>query len=282
MPCSYYLFRQRLTDAAKATRTVRLRAERFAPRTCSLPPAHRHKVKGGTPTNHPALKMRIVTWNCCRGDTDAKAKLLSWYAPDITLLQECSRQLSADTEACLWEGAAEKPGVAIVVGAGFTVTRGPRDPMISHSVFPFIVESAQSRLNVVAVWAMPEPNYVAAIQAGLDAYGDFIRSGSTIIAGDFNSGPTLKASGAAEAHAELCRRLGQDFGLASSFHAATGGVQAVEAGTYFHKRDKSRPYHIDYCFVPREWASRLLVRLGGVDEYTESDHRPIFVETLGT
>lgn len=226
--------------------------------------------------------MRIATWNSCRSDTDAKAKILSWFDADTTLLEECSRPRGADAETCLWEGAPEKLGIAIVVGAGFKVTRGPRDPKISHSVFSFIVESAQSRLNVIAVWAMPEPNYVTAVQAGLDAYGDFIRSGPTIIAGDFNSGPTLKTAGAAEAHAELCHRLSQDFGPVSSFHAATGGVQAVEAGTYLQNWDTNRPYHIDYCFVPQQWASRLLVRLGGADEYTESDHRPIFVEALAT
>lgn len=225
--------------------------------------------------------MRIATWNCFRGDITERVSQLSWFEPEITLLQECAKPACGDTPTCLWDGEYEEQGVTVVAAPEFTITRGPRDDSITHSVFPYVVESASGRWNVIAVWAKPEPTYVKAIHAGLDAYGDFISSGPTIIAGDFNSGPALKAAGSANAHTELCRRLNNNFGLVSGYHAATGGIRDEDPATYYYHWDVTQPYHLDYCFVPRSWANRLLVRIGGFGEYASSDHRPMFVEAAG-
>lgn len=196
------------------------------------------------------------------------------------VLQECAKPSNGDTPNCLWDGSYDKQGVAVLVRPGLTVTRGPRRSKIAHSVFPFVVHGS-TPLRIVAVWAKPEPDYVGAISAGLDAYADFILEGPAIVVGDFNSAPTLLAHGSAEAHAALCKRLNNDFGLVSAYHAATGGIHESEPGTYYFRWDTSRPFHLDYCFLPRAWASRLLVRLGGPNEYQSSDHRPIFVEASG-
>jgi endonuclease/exonuclease/phosphatase family metal-dependent hydrolase len=50
--------------------------------------------------------------------------------------------------------------------------------------------------------------------------------------------------------------------------------------TFYLLWKESRPYHLDYCFIPRSWASRVVrVDVGSFEEWRKhSDHRPLLVE----
>ena len=50
--------------------------------------------------------------------------------------------------------------------------------------------------------------------------------------------------------------------------------------TYYFLWKEDRPYHIDYCFVPRNWLPRVRhVEIGSFDAWkSHSDHRPLLVE----
>ena len=74
-----------------------------------------------------------------------------------------------------------------------------------------------------------------------------------------------------------------DAGLASAYHRVRAEAYGEESRSTLHlHRDKAKPYHIDYVFVPQAWAGR--IRRVHVGEYEEwraySDHCPVVVELV--
>jgi len=70
-------------------------------------------------------------------------------------------------------------------------------------------------------------------------------------------------------------------GLVSAYHAFHHVEHGEDAhATYFHQFNASRPWHIDFCFVPEGWTGRLanVTVLDGQDWSKRSDHRPLLVE----
>ena len=49
--------------------------------------------------------------------------------------------------------------------------------------------------------------------------------------------------------------------------------------TYYHRKANSKPFHIDYCFLPESWSSRISsVDVGTYADWQTSDHRPLTVD----
>jgi len=50
--------------------------------------------------------------------------------------------------------------------------------------------------------------------------------------------------------------------------------------TYYFQWKEQRPFHIDYWFMPRDWAPNVQrVEIGSYEEWKgRSDHRPLLVE----
>jgi endonuclease/exonuclease/phosphatase family metal-dependent hydrolase len=103
----------------------------------------------------------------------------------------------------------------------------------------------------------------------------------TVVLGDFNSNVLwnhLHSPGRNHtALVQACARLG----LISAYHHHFGEEHGKEtrATSYFQWK-RSRPYHIDYCFVPGAWASHLVsVEVGSYEQWADlSDHRPVIVD----
>jgi endonuclease/exonuclease/phosphatase family metal-dependent hydrolase len=94
-----------------------------------------------------------------------------------------------------------------------------------------------------------------------------------VLAGDFNASKS-------DAHLANVRRL-EDRGLISAYHAHLGvehdGVEAHP--TSYYRWQESRPFHMDFVFVPRSWTIRS-VNVGTFADYTGgrlSDHVPVTV-----
>ena len=69
--------------------------------------------------------------------------------------------------------------------------------------------------------------------------------------------------------------------LASAYHHFFSEPQGAETQpTYYFWHHKNRPYHIDYIFLPRAWASQITaVQLGSHSAYSHlSDHVPLSVD----
>ena len=72
-----------------------------------------------------------------------------------------------------------------------------------------------------------------------------------------------------------------ELGLVSSYHHFHGEAHGQETMPTYHFQWKlERPFHIDYCFIPKSWTPNLRrVEIGSYQEWKAlSDHRPLMVE----
>jgi exodeoxyribonuclease III len=225
--------------------------------------------------------MRIATWNCYRGGCLERAAELARLAPDVAVIQECVRPVDdAHTGRVVWFGTNPAHGVGVVVGDEFRVTSGPLSSALDHSAFPAIV-SGPTPFHLLAIWALPRPSYVRSLLNALDVYGDFLRAAPSVIAGDFNCFAEWYGAPPSKHHQELARRIRDEFGVVSAYHARPGrDATSAEAPTYFWRWSKAHPFHIDYCFVPSSWTKAVTsVHVGEFSEqHWRSDHRPVVVD----
>ena len=119
----------------------------------------------------------------------------------------------------------------------------------------------------------------------LKAYDRVLRSGPAVVMGDLNSGTNLNASQSpGKGHARILAALA-DFGLVSAYHAFHRVAHGHETHpTYRHQRNRSKPWHIDFCFVPSVWAVNLVgvEVVDGEDWAARSDHLPLKVDVRFT
>ena len=224
--------------------------------------------------------MRIVTWNCYRGECRQRAAQLDSLRPDLVILQECGEPVPAADRQCVWFGSRPIQGVGVVARGEWSVEPGPVDPAVADSVYPVRVRGPVA-FNLLAVWAQKRPTYVRAVLDGLTRYRAFLSTAPVVIAGDFNSHPRWDADDPEANHTALAGALRQEFGLVSAYHAsAIRSGDVPEAATLYWRWQEGQPFHIDYCFIPEEWAARLgAVEVGGYSDWAGlSDHRPLLVE----
>ncbi len=223
--------------------------------------------------------MRIVSWNCYRGDCRSRASLLSGLNPNIIILQECAKPASTDAQ-CLWFGTRPIQGVGVIANGPWRIKAGPLASQVPDSAYPIEV-SGPASFHILAVWALPKPTYVRALLNALEHYRDFLHAAPAIVVGDFNSRPRWDAKDPRANHSVLDARLRDEFSLRSAFHShAARSGNAEEPPTLYWRWNKANGYHLDYCYIPEAWTPRVRsVEIGGYDEWAEhSDHRPLTVE----
>ena len=226
------------------------------------------------------IQIRLATWNCCRGAYGAKLSRLQRLEPDLAVLQECARPSQADTSA-VWFGTNPKQGVGIVARPPFELISEPVRAG-TRSMFAAKVLGPVT-FTVVAVWAQPEPTYSEALRRGVATYRDLLVSGPCVLLGDLNSSAAWDHRHGRTDHSELERRLREEFGLMSAYHAATGELSGEESRpTHFWRWDEASPFHLDYCYLPAAWVSGLRsVTVGSYEEWADaSDHRPLLVDVI--
>jgi hypothetical protein len=225
--------------------------------------------------------VRIATWNCYRGNCLQRATDLAPLEADIAVLQECGRpDVATPPGQCAWFGTKPAHGVGIVAQRPFNVMPGPVNGALEHSAFPAIV-AGPTNFHLLAVWALPRPTYVRAMLDALDAYDDFLRAAPSVVIGDFNCFAHWRGAAPSRRHAELARRLTNDFRLVSAYHGAPAyDPDLPEHPTYYWRWREQHPFHIDYCFVPVEWRGAIRsVHVGAFSEqHWRSDHRPVVVD----
>lgn len=223
--------------------------------------------------------MRLVSWNCYRGECRSRAAALESLQPDLAVLQECG-QPAASGSPCLWSGSNPAQGIGVVANAPWSLEPGPQGLPPHHSVFPVKVLGPQP-FHLLAFWAQPRPTYVRAILGGLDQYRDFLKSAPSVMAGDFNSHTRWDSRDREANHTVLDRRLREEFGLVSAWHSfAAATSRSLEPATHYWRWNRNQPFHLDYCYIPRSWLPRLQsVTIGNYEDWAaQSDHRPLCVD----
>ena len=221
--------------------------------------------------------MKIVSWNLAGGDKRAP---LGAFDCDIAALQE--RRYADVDDRELWVGHRPRRGLSVRVAAGWSVERIDVPRRMPRYFVPAQVSGPES-FQMISVWAQPDRpyRYVRGTVRAVERWAKRITAQPTVIAGDFNANACWDGQHPSDRNfTALAARL-SELGLVSAYHAFFNEEYACETRpTFFLYRHTDRPFHLDYCFIPRTWLPRLRsVTVGAHEEWGKwSDHMPVSVE----
>jgi hypothetical protein len=224
--------------------------------------------------------MRIVAWNCCRGPIPKKISALEALHPDVAVVCEALEPTEESDQLLWFPSNASRLGIQ-VRSFGQSKLKRLKAADLPNCVVPVRVRGPIA-FNLLAVWTWPAPSYTKAFLNGLSAYSKLLRRGPTVVAGDFNGNPVFdKSKQRIKWWTNGFSQL-QDAGLVSAYHEFNGVAFGDEPhATHHFLRKPERPFHIDFCFVPRPWAqNRLVAQVATGPEWSAlSDHFPLVVDT---
>jgi exodeoxyribonuclease-3 len=224
--------------------------------------------------------MRLVTWNCCRGAFARKAPLLEPLVFDVAVIQECAKP-AVETDHCLWFGGNPRQGIAIVSREPYRIRAMKRRIGVPRYTIPIEVNGPENFL-LLAVWSKANQKhpYVEAVVKAVRLYRHLFTQ-PVVLLGDLNSNTFWDTNHDDDRNHSALVRLLSEMGLVSAYHAFRDEPHGGESQpTYYFQWKKDRPYHIDYCFIPAAWATRIgRVDVGSFEDWKgHSDHRPIIVD----
>lgn len=231
--------------------------------------------------------MKIVTWNCQQAFA-RKAERIFSGAPDIAVIQECSKRsteiVGFDGYSGLWAGENLNKGIGVFCKTGWSVRAfAVRKKSGARWVIPFAVEGPVN-FTLVAVWACSaksrSESYVGQIRTVLKERPAWLRRAPIVLAGDFNSSAVFDKNRPEWNHTLMVRRFRRR-GLVSAYHAHFGEEHGVETMPTFHlyRRPEERyRYHFDYIFLPEKWPIEAMDVGRHCDWGAVSDHFPLMVD----
>ena len=227
--------------------------------------------------------MRIVTWNCRLSLRKKLPKLMS-LQPDIAVIQECERDLLVpEGYEYRWRGDDARKGLGVLSRSGLT-----SDVCASPEWTYFLpVYIPAKKLRVLAVWAFNHraarrfgPGRNGNARAVIEALGEWLSQGRSIVIGDFNNSIKWDIRGN-EYNFKTLDDVLRHLKFRSAYHAFAKQAYGSEtAQTYFHTKKESHPHHIDYCFVHESIA----IERVEISDYSawrsDSDHVPVVTDLL--
>ena len=233
--------------------------------------------------------MKIITWNC-QGAFRKKAGAIMKYEPDILIIQECEHpdrlKFGSDIpnpKDLLWFRSSKNKGLGIFSYGGYRFKLLDTHNPALQIIIPIAVIGDCLDFTLYAVWTNnpsdPEGKYIEQVWKALHYYDNYLSNKKTMIVGDFNSNTIWDKKHRAGNHSNVVKRL-EEKGIYSSYHIHFNQVQGREEHpTFYWKRHKDKPYHIDYCFISMDLVNKLKsVEIGSYDNWIQySDHAPVIV-----
>lgn len=172
--------------------------------------------------------------------------------------------------------------MAVAARGDFKLRKLRRARSVPKYVVPVEVSGPRSFL-LFAVWTKTQQEhcYVEAAVRAVYLYRKLIASQPTVFIGDVNSNVLWDAQHDEDRnHTALVNQL-SELGLVSAYHAFFDEPHGQETRpTYYFQWKQARPYHLDYCFIPKAWLPGL--RKVWVEPFepwkAHSDHRPLVVD----
>jgi hypothetical protein len=226
-------------------------------------------------------RVRIVTWNCRSGSVGQRLSELAELDPHLVFLQECGPiENAASANVVCSRMISRRKGIALLAPAASC--RSIVRPLLNGSGRAAIAAQILMPvpLVVIGIWAQG-PDYAEDVVLTLRRHAMELRAGSCVVMGDFNSGSRLDGQASQTKHHQRLLDTCADLRLVSAYHVFHDVSPGHEAhATYFHQFKRSRAWHIDFCFMPRAWASHLVnvTVIDGREWGRRSDHRPLLVE----
>jgi endonuclease/exonuclease/phosphatase family metal-dependent hydrolase len=224
--------------------------------------------------------LTLLAWNCHHGTVSSRLDDVRELGTDVVFLQECRPH--AD-DATLANVVSRRVGLRKGIAIGAVSDRFHVEPIaLRRGCGKGVVAAAVTGpvcFTMIGLWARG-PAYSKDVLRSIRSCRPIIRSGPTVILGDFNSGSKLgNGARVTKGHPPIVSALG-DLGLVSAYHVFHQVDPGQEAhATYRHLFKPSQPWHIDFCFVPAAWADRIeRVTILDTEQWTAtSDHAPVQV-----
>lgn len=227
--------------------------------------------------------MRIISWNCNLRFSE-KFSLLQEFHPDITIIQECEwhKQDFFSGYEYFWVGNNKKKGLGILVSQASGKILDTYNDKLIH----FLPISLRD-INILGVWAF---NHRAKRISNdfngnpidvLNYYSDFLKEPKeiSVIAGDFNNSLVFDKPNASNPNAfkSINSQL-KALGYSSSYHHLNDEKFSMELKpTFFHTKNKNKPFHIDYIYTRGQQPTK--IEVGSYKDWIEySDHMPLILE----
>jgi exodeoxyribonuclease III len=237
-------------------------------------------------------KIRIVTWNCCKGDFTKKDAIFNDYNPGIAVIQEIKKPEKTDNH-CIWipNKLTKELGVCVISSKDLELQNCEGSSDLPEVFIPVKV-SGKVTFNLLAVWTQKAGKYIESFDRILKEYNEFLHSAPSVIVGDFNSNPIWDKKHKFN-HSMLNKKLEKEFDLVSAYHTHNKihpGLETDNESTFFMYGHKDKPFHIDYCYVPKNWSIEC-AKIGSYDNWCnkekinkerKSDHCPLIVDLLIT
>lgn len=223
--------------------------------------------------------MRIAMWNCCRASRTNTRSAVAALGASVVVLQE-ARRPPDEHDGEIWLGPNPRNGLEAIPGSGWRVTLGPTESTAPWSVAPLVIDGP-IQLHLLMVWTRKEHGYLIGLDAALTAYADFLTSAPAIVLGDFNSNIKWDNPKLVTDFSRVAGRLDSEFGLVSAYHTWFEEAFGSESRpTHYFWRQRARPFHIDFCFIPRSMVPSLtsVAVLDAPPWDALSDHRPLVID----
>ena len=235
------------------------------------------------------MNLRIVAWNC-RMSLRTKIDRLMSLRPDVAIVPECEHLPTLDLEAPkfkptgrVWVCTNETKGLGVFAFNGLALARHDSYDE-NHRFFAPVEVRGRAELNILGIWAfdLGTPATVRknprSIGPALKHYAPFLRSRTSIVAGDFNASSVFDTK-RKRRFAEMQQQLAE-LGMVSGYHASTGACFGKEPQPTWFQPKLRPPYHIDYIYLPKGLADRArpLVVGSPAEWLSVSDHVPLVVE----
>jgi endonuclease/exonuclease/phosphatase family metal-dependent hydrolase len=230
--------------------------------------------------------VRILAWNCAMA-LHKKARAVAALRPDIAVISESAENSASSLDqfgyAGVWVGSNLHKGLGLFVRKPLHPRPLPQPKQ--QWVIAADVEGYHQPLRVIGVWACrvgakKRDNYIGQLYAALRENPDWLSCPNTIVAGDFNSNSIWDCNRPVGNHTAVVELLAAQ-GIVSAYHAFYDEPHGSESRpTLYLLKNRNRPFHIDYVFIPDKWANRLnrVSIRNGAKWAALSDHRPIVVD----
>ncbi len=232
--------------------------------------------------------MKVATWNCNMAFRK-KAKFILRHAPDILVVPECehidkmkAEQIGFPTSS-IWYGSNKNKGLAVFSFNDFNLQLLDFHNPDFKTILPISVSNGLTTFLLIAIWANnpsdPDGCYVEQVWKAVNFYANQIRQHEVMLIGDFNSNTIWDKKSRIGNHSHLVSFL-ESMHVHSCFHHYYSAKQGAEENpTFYLQRNRTKPYHIDYCFASDQLLSKLTnVEIGLYEDWiVASDHMPLIV-----
>jgi exonuclease III len=218
-----------------------------------------------------------------------RKKWESIYAkkPDILIVQECECEQKLQFDVLMprpkqffWIGDNPNKGLAVFIFNQFTAEIVKEYSSEFSYILPLQIKGPEC-FTLFAVWAMPHKvekskNYIGQICGAMEYYRSKFKNDCMVI-GDLNSNQIWDKTSKAANHMQLVDFLNA-MNIFSVYHKMHNMPHGKESHpTIWLLKNKNKPYHLDYFFVPLKYFNdKTRFELGDFPDWIKlSDHVPL-------